>query len=143
MLSVVNSLPHQLNKRNDWSTCFTNEGTFPRLNVVTSPDTPTEGQQAKFTVSGNIPQDIDGNDQLWIIFINDDDTKDVTSYSTPACGANDLPQCPIKAGTDFSVFMEVDSVPQFPDAFDIYAVIGNPPDTTKACAYTDEWPDGP
>ncbi|CAG8807991.1 21994_t:CDS:1, partial [Racocetra persica] len=136
MLSVVNSLPHQLDKRIEWSTCFTNGGAFPELNVVTSPDTPTEGQQAKFTVSGNIPQDIDGNDQLWIRFIDDDDENHVITYSTPACGANDLPQCPIKAGTDFSVFAEVDSVPQFPEAFDIYVVIGNSsdPDTTNAKA---------
>ncbi|CAG8496226.1 11597_t:CDS:1, partial [Acaulospora morrowiae] len=45
-------------------------------------------------------------------------------------------------GTQFSVDITL-TVPTFPDAYDIYAVIGNPPDETLGCAYTNLWPDPP
>ncbi|CAG8480968.1 1938_t:CDS:1, partial [Acaulospora colombiana] len=116
-------------------------GTFPRLNVETPID-PVEGQQDNFTVSGPLPTDIEANDQLYMIFIDDDNTNNVHTFSTPTCGENGLPRCPIKAGTQFSVFISL-VIPQFPDAYDIYAVIGNPPDETLGCAYANLWPDPP
>ncbi|CAG8598223.1 2807_t:CDS:1 [Diversispora eburnea] len=143
-LSVVDSLPHRLDKRDsslEWGTCYTSAGTFPRLNVETSVF-PVEGQQDTFTVSGPLPTDINANDKLYMIFVDDDDPKNKITFSTSACGENGLPQCPIKAGTQFSIPILL-TVPQFPDAFDILAVIGNPPDETLGCAYTDLWPDPP
>ncbi|CAG8771204.1 18808_t:CDS:1 [Gigaspora margarita] len=142
MFSVVNSLPHQLGKRNDWATCHTSAGTFPRLGVSTTNNGIVEGQQTTFTVSGSsgfIQSDIETSDGLYIIFIDDDNEKNVHTFSTLVCGQNGLPSCPIKAGTPFTVYISV-AVPQFPDAFDVYAVIGNPPDRTLGCAYTNEWP---
>ncbi|CAG8519253.1 13478_t:CDS:1 [Dentiscutata erythropus] len=142
--SVVNSLPQQLVKRNDWGTCFTSEGAFPRLNVATSSGSIVEGQQETFTVSGPpLPNDINEDDRFYIWFVDDDDeNKQFPISETPVCGTNGLPQCPIKAGTDFTVYMNV-MVPTFPDAFDVYAVIGLRPDRTLGCAYTVEWPNPP
>ncbi|CAG8477628.1 7171_t:CDS:1 [Acaulospora morrowiae] len=143
-LSAVNSLPYKLDKRSsslEWSTCYTSAGTFPKLNVVAEND-PVEGQEDTFTASGPIPSDINSDDQLYMIFIDDDDPKNVHTFSTPVCGSGSLPQCPIKAGSQFSVNITL-TVPTVPDAYDIYAVIGNPPDETLACAYTDLWPDPP
>ncbi|RIB26575.1 hypothetical protein C2G38_2064497 [Gigaspora rosea] len=146
MLSVVNSLPHQLVKRNDWATCYTSAGTFPLLDVSTTNNTIVEGQQTDFTVSGSsglIQSDIEASDRLYIIFTDNDNEENQPTFSTPVCGEDALPPCPIKAGTPFTVSISV-VVPQFPEAFDVDAIIGkNPPDRTLGCAYTVEWPDSP
>ena len=76
-LSVVNG------QRTEWSTCFTSQGAFPKIDANMSPDPPTRKQQDDFTVFGNIPGTINSNDNVYLYFYGD--KPDPITFHTPAC----------------------------------------------------------
>ena len=81
---------------------------------------------------------INQNDNVYLAFYHGDGPDPITSFHTPACGANNLPQCPIKGGTDFSIPFSV-QVPDLPEYYTMVIVIQNPDSKPLGCAYTVVW----
>ncbi|CAG8814913.1 19721_t:CDS:1, partial [Racocetra fulgida] len=124
MLSVANSLPHQLVKKIKWQTCLNGKVPFPSLDIKTSANDIAQGQKETFTVSASLPDDITETDLLELSFL-DFNSGESYNFSPPVCGKNNLPQCPIKANIKFSVKQMI-KVPTFPpiNTFELDIIIG-------------------
>ncbi|CAG8667084.1 14048_t:CDS:1, partial [Racocetra persica] len=123
-LSVANSLPHQLVQKIKWQTCLNDKDPYPSLDIKTSVNDIAQGQNETFTVSASLPEVITETDMFELSFF-DFNGGESYNFSTPVCGKNNLPQCPIKANTKFSVKQTI-KVPRFPpiNTFELSVKIG-------------------
>ena len=121
LLVTVNSIP--LHKRVTTFLQCPMAGNPPLLSVIAEPDPIIPGQTAKFHVSGILKQPITpGVDTLGIILVNNGASVG-TPFAKTMCGAID---CPIPAGTEFSVVATYSIPAALPASYGILLFVSDP-----------------
>ncbi|RHZ59099.1 hypothetical protein Glove_365g10 [Diversispora epigaea] len=120
-LSVVNTLPHQLSKREtQWGQCIYSGVTYPPLNITISPDPLVQGQDGTFSVFGDF--EAGATDILYISFYKDLTKNPLHVFKTFVCGVKGLPNCPVKP---FKMNCDIKVPKGLPNPYFIVVIIGD------------------
>ena len=137
-ISVINAIPHKLNKRTSVFGQCPLTPALPTFEATVTPDPVVGGQLATYNISGIAQTDFPDNAEI-IILISD--TFNGTPYDSPFggdfCNIPGSPPCPIKKGTSFNrLFTSVQTPDGIPSSFadTILLMQADTTTSTIACA---------